>query len=309
MATRGSLDRHELLGPATKRWLEDRRSVHAIRAASHCSPPPTSADRAVPQSDSASGLPASRWTGRGIFGSRALLPRSPRRRPLALVHTFFLNVFGRGTVHWAGFGNVTGRRRTRTRGSRRQEDLYRSHRRAPRAQAPRPRGARATHCCKPQRAGGTVVEPDVDSVVADRVPNRVGQRFVLVLSIQPAHDQMIEREGVPCEPPAKTKRPRNTFEGAASVGPGRQMQQQAERAMDQRRLLVERGSRISPSRRSSSTPASAARTACLLEHGGRRVNSDDWPTGRRCTTEWPPGRSRSQARRAARRPLTAQGST
>ena len=225
MATRGSLDRHELLRPATKRWLEDRRSVHAIRAASHCSPPPTSADRAVPQSDSASGLPASRWTGRGIFGSRALLPRSPRRRRLALVHTFFHNVFGRGTVHWAGCGNVTGRRRTRTRGSRRQVDLYRSHRRAPRAQAPHIEEPEPLVLgSPPQRAGGTVIEPDVDSDVADRVPNRVGQRFVLVLSIQPAHDQMIEREGIPCEPPAGTKRPRNTFEGAASVGPGRQMQ-------------------------------------------------------------------------------------
>jgi len=47
--------------------------------------------------------------------------------------------------------------------------------------------------CPPQRAGGAVVEGDVDSVVADRVPNRIGQRFVLVLSVQPGRDLMIER--------------------------------------------------------------------------------------------------------------------
>src|SRR5712691_2397226 len=66
--------------------------------------------------------------------------------------------------------------------------------------------------CPPQRAGGAVVERDVDSVVADRVPNRVGQRFVLVLSVQPGRELMIEREGVPCEPSAGAERRRNTFE-------------------------------------------------------------------------------------------------
>jgi hypothetical protein len=49
----------------------------------------------------------------------------------------------------------------------------------------------------------------------------VGQRLVLVLPVEFGRDLMIEREGVPGEPAARTERRRNTFEGPASISPGR----------------------------------------------------------------------------------------
>jgi hypothetical protein len=103
----------------------------------------------------------------------------------------------------------------------------------------------------------------------------VGHRFVLVLSVQPGRNPMIECEGVPCEPSVGKERRRDAFEGAAAVSPGRQVQEGSEGAVDQRRLLVERElahvafAQLEPHTRLGGT------SARLFEHRRRRVDSDD----------------------------------
>ena len=67
----------------------------------------------------------------------------------------------------------------------------------------------------------------------------MGEWYVLVVSVEPGGDLMIERKGIPCEPPAGTERRRDPLERVASVGLRRQVQKRPERAVDQRRRLVE----------------------------------------------------------------------
>jgi hypothetical protein len=52
-------------------------------------------------------------------------------------------------------------------------------------------------------------------------------------------DVRVEGERVPCEPPAGLERVGDPLEHAAAVGPGRQVQQAPERAVDERRRLVQ----------------------------------------------------------------------
>jgi hypothetical protein len=96
-----------------------------------------------------------------------------------------------------------------------------------------------------------------------------------VLSVQPGSDLMIEREGVPYEPSAGTERRRNTFEGTASVGPGRQVQERPERAVDRRRLLVERQLAHVAFAQVEIDSRLSGSGARLLEHRGRGIDSDD----------------------------------
>jgi hypothetical protein len=91
----------------------------------------------------------------------------------------------------------------------------------------------------PDGARRAVVEGDVDAVVAHRVPGRVRYRLVLVLAVEARGDPVVEGKGVPGEPPFLPERGGDALEGAAAVGPGRQVQERAERAVDQRRRLVE----------------------------------------------------------------------
>src|SRR5207248_11412539 len=84
-----------------------------------------------------------------------------------------------------------------------------------------------------------VVEREVDPVVADGVPDRVRDRLVLVLAVQARREPVVEGEGVPGEAAVRPERGGDAREGATAVGPGRQVQERAERAVDQRRRLVE----------------------------------------------------------------------
>ena len=53
--------------------------------------------------------------------------------------------------------------------------------------------------------------------VADRVPNRVRHRLVLVNPIQTGSNLMVEGERVPCEPPARNQAVRDPLERAAPI--------------------------------------------------------------------------------------------
>jgi len=55
----------------------------------------------------------------------------------------------------------------------------------------------------------------------------VRHRFLLVLAVQARGDVVVEGEGVPGEPSPGLERGGDPFEGAAAVGPGRQVQQGA----------------------------------------------------------------------------------
>src|SRR5687767_15762093 len=61
----------------------------------------------------------------------------------------------------------------------------------------------------------------------------VGNGLVVVLSVQPGSDLMIEREGVPGEPSARLERRGDALERAATVGPGRQVQERPERRSEE----------------------------------------------------------------------------
>lgn len=63
---------------------------------------------------------------------------------------------------------------------------------------------------------------------------------LLVLAVQARGNPVVERKGVPGEPPARPQGGGDTLEGAAAVSPSGQVQQCAERTVDQRRRLIER---------------------------------------------------------------------
>ena len=87
----------------------------------------------------------------------------------------------------------------------------------------------------PEPAGGAVVADEVDPVVADGVMDGVRAGILLVLAVEGGGDPVVEGERVPGEPPGRGERGGDALEGAAAVGPGRQVQQGAGRAVDQRR--------------------------------------------------------------------------
>src|SRR6201999_4327116 len=84
--------------------------------------------------------------------------------------------------------------------------------------------------CPPQRTGSTVVQGDVDSVVANAVVVRVRQRRVGMPAVDRKCDVMVEGEGVPGEAAVRTKRCGDALEAAATIGPRGQMQQRPPRA-------------------------------------------------------------------------------
>jgi hypothetical protein len=52
----------------------------------------------------------------------------------------------------------------------------------------------------------------------------VRYRLVTVLTVEARGDLVVEGEGVPGEPATRPERGGDAFEGAAAVGPGRQVQ-------------------------------------------------------------------------------------
>ncbi len=91
----------------------------------------------------------------------------------------------------------------------------------------------------PERARRTAVEREIDAVFADRVPDRVRHRSAAVRAVETHRDLVVERQGIPREAPARTERRGDALERATTVSPGREVQQRVERAVDQRRGLVE----------------------------------------------------------------------
>jgi hypothetical protein len=113
--------------------------------------------------------------------------------------------------------------------------------------------------CSPQRAPPAHIECDVDPVIAHGVSDRVWHELVLMLAIEARRDPIVEGEGVPRETPPWPERGGDALEAPAATPPGRQMQEAAKRGVDQRCGRVEGEVRMSHWRRSSSTPAWAAR--------------------------------------------------
>src|SRR5687768_18436387 len=73
--------------------------------------------------------------------------------------------------------------------------------------------------CPPERTGSTIVQGDVDSVVADAVVVRVRQRRVGMLAVNGGCHVMVEGERVPGEAAVRPKRCRDPLEAAATIRP------------------------------------------------------------------------------------------
>src|SRR4051794_36963581 len=88
--------------------------------------------------------------------------------------------------------------------------------------------------CPPERSGSTIVQGDVDSVIADAVVVGVRQRDagvgVGMLAVYGGCDVMVEGERVPGEAAVSPKRCRDPLEAAATIRPRGQMQQRPARA-------------------------------------------------------------------------------
>ena len=137
----------------------------------------------------------------------------------------------RGNVPWrcrdGQAERVSDGPRRRTRGCRRRAVPRRiRHRELPDA-GPRRRGpSHSFLVCPPERTGSTIVQGDVDSVIADAVVARVRQRRVGMLAVYGGCDVMVEGERIPGEAAVtRQKRRRDPLKAAATIGPGGQMQQ------------------------------------------------------------------------------------
>jgi hypothetical protein len=73
----------------------------------------------------------------------------------------------------------------------------------------------------------------------DRVRQRQARRRISVLPVDGGCELMVERERIPRKAAVGSKRCGYPLEAAATIGPGRQMQQRPAGAVDQRRGLFE----------------------------------------------------------------------
>jgi Winged helix DNA-binding domain len=138
--------------------------------------------------------------------------------------------------------------------------------------------------CPPERTGSTLVQGDVDSVVADAVVVRVRQRKtrgrVAVPAVDGGCDVMVEGERVPGEAAFRPKRYRDPLEAAAAIGPRGQMQQRPPGAVDQGCRLVDfKLPYVSFAQVELDSRLSRSRSG-LSEHRRRRVDPDH--TSARC---------------------------
>src|SRR5579862_700672 len=131
----------------------------------------------------------------------------------------------------------------------------------------------------PEGARCAAVEDDVHAVVGHRVPDRVRDGLVLLPPVQRDGDGVVEREGIPREPAARPQRAGNALERPPSVLPGREMQQRAERAVDEsRRLLELQVAYVVLPQVELGTGLGGTRPR-VLEHRRRGVDSDHPPPG------------------------------
>ena len=127
-----------------------------------------------------------------------------------------------------------------------------------------------------------VVEHEIDTVVTDRVSGRVRHRHVVVLAIESRGDAMVEREGIPHEPPARTERRRDaarrcvggrpTSGDAAARGTGSRSGRPARRARGHAcRLRADRAQRAPRRRRRGRAGASRVKCRCRSPRGPSSV--------------------------------------
>src|SRR5205807_10444082 len=93
--------------------------------------------------------------------------------------------------------------------------------------------------CPPERTGSTIVQGDVDSVIADAVVVRVRQRRVGMPAVYGGCEVMVEGERIPGEAAVRPKRRRDPLKAAATIPPRGQMQQRPAGAVDHRRRLLD----------------------------------------------------------------------
>lgn len=129
--------------------------------------------------------------------------------------------------------------------------------------------------------------PPSSSVMSIRL-SPAAYRFVsgtgpsLILAVRARRDLVVEGEGAPGEPSARRQRPDDAFERAAAVGPGLQVQERAEGAVDQLRRLIEvEVAHVALAQVKLHTRLGWAGTG-LLEHRRGTVDVDDSPAA--CAT-------------------------
>ena len=197
----------------------------------------------------------------------------------------------------------------------------RSRRTAPRPRARRRRSARPTRTSSPTRCGSSRASSraDVDPVVRRDVAERVHDAaLVLRLPVEPRRDRVAEDEGVEGEPPAGPQRGGDALEDPPLLLPAVQVEERAERDVDQRRGLVEleladvaepqleRQARRHARGRSRASPATSRcrARACRSRARPRSRRGRSRPSARRSAR--PP---RARARRSARRPRSCRPPT
>ena len=102
----------------------------------------------------------------------------------------------------------------------------------------------------------------------------------LVLPSSRGRDPVVEGERVPREPAVRPERRGDALERASAVGPGREVQERAERAVDERGRLVEREVAHVALAQVELDARLGRAGAGLLEHRRRGVDPDDLPAGR-----------------------------
>src|SRR5688572_5885971 len=132
----------------------------------------------------------------------------------------------------------------------------------------------------PERDRVAAVERDVDPVVVLELVDPVADAVLLPpLSVDTCGDAGVEDERVPGEATAGPQRGVDTLEDAAPVGPGRQVEQRAERRIDQsgRRLQLEVAHVALTELQLDACRCRAL--ARLFEHGGGDVDPEHGPPG------------------------------
>src|SRR3954452_18914829 len=142
-------------------------------------------------------------------------------------------------------------------------------------------------CCPPQRTCSTLLQGDVDPVVADAVVDRVRQRHsgvrVDMVTVDGGCDLVVEGERIPGEPPVGSKRSGDALEATAAIRPRGQMQQRPAGTVDQGRRLVDLEVGYVPFPEVDLDSLLGRVQPCLREHPRRRVDPDHGPA--RCLSD------------------------
>src|SRR5262249_17695123 len=75
--------------------------------------------------------------------------------------------------------------------------------------------------CPPQRALRAIVECQVDPIVPHGIVDGMGERLLLMNTVEACGNLVVKGEGIPGEAPVWPERRRDVLEGSAAVDPGR----------------------------------------------------------------------------------------